>query len=60
MTKFNRILLVIAAMALTMGAWARGNAKLPNMFNDVDQVAMNHWVDSVYNTLSPDSQELFR
>ncbi len=56
MTKFNRILLVIAAIALTMGAWARGNAKLPNMFNDVDQVAMSHWVDSVYNTMSPEAR----
>ncbi|MBQ9820591.1 MAG: hypothetical protein IJM58_00540, partial [Muribaculaceae bacterium] len=56
MTKFNRILLIIVAVVLTLSAAARGNAKLPNMFNQVDQVAMNMWVDSVFNTLSPDAR----
>ena len=56
MTKFNRILLIIVAAVLTLSAAARGNTKLPNMFNQVDQVAMNMWVDSVFNTLSPDAR----
>lgn len=56
MTKFNRILLIIVAAGLALSAAARGNAKLPNMFNQVDQVAMNMWVDSVFNTLSPDAR----
>ena len=56
MTKFNRILLAIATVALALNASARGNAKLPNLFNNVDQVAMNQWVDSVFNSLSPDAR----
>ena len=56
MTKFKRIMLTAAAMVLTLSAMARGNAKLPNIFNDVDQVAMNAWVDSVFSTLSPDAR----
>ena len=57
MTKFMRVLMVaIAAMALSLSALARGNAKLPNLFNQVDQVEMNQWVDSVFNTLSPQAR----
>ena len=57
MTKFMRVLMVaIAAMALSLSALARGNAKLPNLFNQVNQVEMNQWVDSVFNTLSPQAR----
>ncbi len=41
---------------MTFTAMARGNAKSPNMFNQVNQVAMNQWVDSVFNSLSPDAR----
>ena len=56
MTKFKRILLALVAVALSLGAAARNNAKLPNMFNKVDVVAMNSWVDSVFNSLSPEAR----
>ena len=56
MTKFKRILLALVAVALSLGAAARSNAKLPNMFNKVDVVAMNSWVDSVFNSLSPEAR----
>ena len=41
---------------LTVSAMARGTSKLPNLFNTVDQVAMNLWVDSVFNSLSPEAR----
>ena len=56
MTKFNRIISLVAALSLTLCAAARGTNKLPNLFNDVDQVAMNTWVDSVFNSLSPEAR----
>ena len=56
MTKFKRIVLVMAAVAITLSVAARGNAKLPNLFNNVDQVAMNQWVDSVFNSLSEEGR----
>ena len=56
MTKFNRILLAVVAVALALAAPARNANKLPNLFNHVDQVAMNQWVDSVFNSLSPDAR----
>ena len=56
MTKFKRVLLVAAAVMLSLGVTARESAKLPNLFNQVDQVAMNEWVDSVFNSLSPDAR----
>ena len=56
MTKFKRVLLLAAALVLTLSASARSNAKLPNLFNQVDQVAMNEWVDSVFNTMSLDAR----
>ena len=56
MAKFNRILLSIVSVVLALSASARSTAKLPNLFNNVDQVAMNQWVDSVFNSLSPDAR----
>ena len=56
MTKFKRILLAVAAVALSLSAMARGNAKLPNLFNNVNQVAMEQWVDSVFASLSPEAR----
>ncbi len=56
MTKFKRILLATVAVVLSLGATARETAKLPNLFNQVDQVAMNNWVDSVFNSLSPEAR----
>ena len=56
MTKFKRVLLLVIIMAFAMGAQARSNAKMPNLFNQVDQVAMNEWVDSVFNSMSPDAR----
>ena len=56
MTKFKCILLATVAALLTMSAAARSDAKLPNLFNNVDQVAMNRWVDSVFNSLSPEAR----
>ena len=56
MTKFRRILLTLVAVMFTLNITARPAAKLPNLFNNVNQVAMNHWVDSVFNSLSPEGR----
>jgi beta-glucosidase-like glycosyl hydrolase/CubicO group peptidase (beta-lactamase class C family) len=56
MTKFRHILMMAVIVLMTFTAMARGNAKSPNMFNQVNQVAMNQWVDSVFNSLSPDAR----
>ncbi len=56
MTKFNRVLLLAVSLVLTLSAAARSNNRLPNLFNQVDQVAMNEWVDSVFNSLSPEAR----
>ena len=56
MTGMRRFLLVIAAVVLTLSAAGRSTTKLPNLFNQVDQVAMNQWVDSVFNSLSADGR----
>ena len=56
MAKFKRFLLLTVAVALMLGAAARETAKLPNLFNQVDQVAMNNWVDSVFNTLTQEGR----
>ena len=56
MTKFKRILLLTVAVVLTLGATGRESTRLPNLFNQVDQVAMNQWVDSVFNSLSPEAR----
>ncbi len=56
MAKFNRILLAAFAMALTLSAAARPTAKQPNLFNNVDQMEMSHWVDSVFNSLTPEGR----
>ena len=56
MTRFKRVLLLAVAVALTMSVAARSAAKQPNLFNHVDQAQMNEWVDSVFNTLSPDAR----
>ena len=46
---------MVLIMAATSGM-ARESAKLPNMFNSVDQVAMTQWVDSVFDSLSPEAR----
>ena len=56
MTGMRRFSLVIAAVVLTLSAAGRSTTKLPNLFNQVDQVAMNQWVDSVFNSLSADGR----
>ena len=56
MTKFNRFLLVIATVLFSLNVGARDSARLPNLFNKVDQVAMTQWVDSVFNSLSADAR----
>ena len=56
MTKFRRILLTLVAVMFTLNITARPAAKLPNLFNNVNQVAMNQWVDSVFNSLSPEGR----
>ena len=56
MTKFRHILMMAVIVLMTFTAMARSNAKSPNMFNQVNQVAMNQWVDSVFNSLSPDAR----
>lgn len=56
MTKFNRIILVIATIVLALSSNARPAAQQPNLFNRVDQQAMNQWVDSVFNSLSPEGR----
>jgi beta-glucosidase-like glycosyl hydrolase/CubicO group peptidase (beta-lactamase class C family) len=56
MTKIKSILLLAVAMMFTLNVTARESAKLPNLFNNVDQVGMNQWVDSVFNSLSPEAR----
>ena len=56
MTRFNRFILVTALAILAMSVTARESAKLPNLFNNVDQVSMNQWVDSVFNSMSPEAR----
>ena len=56
MTKFKRVLLLAVVLMLTLGASARPAAKLPNLFNQVDKLAMNAWVDSVFDSMSPDAR----
>ena len=56
MTKFRSIIVLATVLTLSLSAMARGNAKMPNLFNHVDQVAMNDWVDSVFNSLSPEAR----
>ena len=56
MTKFRRILLTLVAVMFTLNITARPAAKLPNLFNNVNQVAMNQWVDSVFNSLSTEGR----
>ncbi len=48
--------MVMAVMATCMSATARESAKLPNLFNHVDPVAMNQWVDSVFEAMSPQAR----
>ena len=56
MRGFRRFALVIVAAVLTLSAAGRSTSKLPNLFNQVDQVAMNQWVDSVFNSLSAEGR----
>ena len=56
MTKFKRILMLLVAVSLCMSAIGRSATRLPNLFNQVDQVAMNQWVDSVFNSLTPEGR----
>ena len=56
MTKFKRMLLAAVAVVLTMSAAGREATRLPNLFNQVDQVAMNAWVDSVFDSISPEAR----
>lgn len=56
MTKFNRYLLAIVAALMTLSATARSATVRPNLFNQVDQTAMEQWVDSVFNSLSPEAR----
>ena len=56
MAKFKSVLLLAAALVISLGASARETAQLPNLFNKVDQAAMNQWVDSVFNSLSPQAR----
>lgn len=56
MTKFKQIVLAIIAVTIAFGANARSAADRPNLFNNVDLVAMDAWVDSVFNSLSPDAR----
>jgi len=56
MTKFKCIFLVTATVVLALSATARSTATWPNLFNNVDEAQMNQWVDSVFNSLSPDAR----
>lgn len=56
MTKFKRMLLAAVAVVLTISAAGREATRLPNLFNQVDQVAMNAWVDSVFDSMSPEAR----
>ena len=56
MTKFKHILLTAIAALMTLSATARATNDLPNLFNGVDLVAMNNWVDSVFDSMSDDAR----
>ena len=56
MTKFKYLLLAGMAVLMTLSVTARPANGQPNLFNKVDQVAMNAWVDSVFNSLSPEAR----
>lgn len=56
MTKFKYLLLAGMAVLMTLSVTARPANGQPNLFNQVDQVAMNAWVDSVFNSLSPEAR----
>ncbi len=56
MTGIRRFSLVIVAVVLTLSAAGRSVTRLPNLFNQVDQVTMNQWVDSVFNSLSAEGR----
>jgi beta-glucosidase-like glycosyl hydrolase/CubicO group peptidase (beta-lactamase class C family) len=56
MTKFKRIILIAIAAVLSLSAMARSTADQPNLFNNVDQDAMDRWVDSVFNSMSADAR----
>ena len=56
MTKFKYLLLAGVTALMTLNVTARSTNGLPNLFNNVDQVAMNTWVDSVFNSLSPEAR----
>ena len=56
MTKLKSIFLLTVSLMLSFNVTARESTKLPNMFNNVDQVTMNQWVDSVFNSLSPEGR----
>jgi len=56
MTKFNYLITLALSVVLTLGASARSTSNLPNLFNDIDHAEMNRWVDSVFNTMSPEAR----
>ena len=56
MTKFKYLLLAGLVTLMSLNAMARSTNDLPNLFNRVDQVAMNTWVDSVFNSMSPEAR----
>ena len=56
MTKFIRVLLFVLAVTMASHVTARSTRDLPNLFNNVDLVEMNNWVDSVFNSLSPEGR----
>ncbi|MBR5685036.1 MAG: serine hydrolase [Muribaculaceae bacterium] len=56
MTRFKRVLLLTITAAITVAAMARGTSEQPYLFNDVDQVAMERWVDSVFNSMSDEAR----
>ena len=56
MTKFKYLLLAGLTALMTLNVTARSANDLPNLFNQVDQVAMNTWVDSVFNSMSPEAR----
>ena len=55
MAKIKSIL-ALTALMFALNVTARESSKLPTLFNQVDQVAMNQWVDSVFNSLSPEGR----
>ena len=56
MTTIKRIMLLAVVAVLTLNAMARSVADQPTLFTNVDQVAMNRWVDSVFNSMSADAR----